>query len=62
MDASTKSRVTITTKTIMVDGNAFNILTPEGRMAARAYAYTIAAEGDEETKRRIIRIVGRNDG
>lgn len=61
MDA-TKARLTITTKTLMIDGNYFNITTPEGRMAARAYAYTIAADGEEEIKRKILRIVGRNDG
>lgn len=62
MDATKRDRLTITTKTLMIGGNAFDITTPEGRMAARAYAYTIAAEGDEETKRKIIRVVGRNDG
>lgn len=61
MDA-TKERFTLMRDTLMVNNNAFDISTPEGRMAARAYAYTVAAEGDEATKRRILRIVGRNDG
>lgn len=62
MDVTKQDRLTITTKTLMIGGNAFDITTPEGRMAARAYAYVIAAEGEEEIKRKILRIVGRNDG
>jgi hypothetical protein len=46
----------------MVGGNIFDTTTPEGRMAARAYAFMVAAEGDEATKRAILRVVGRDDG
>jgi hypothetical protein len=46
----------------MVGGNTFDITTPEGRMAARAYAFMVAAEGDEQTKRVILKKVGRDDG
>lgn len=62
MATSMPSHFTVTETTIMVDGNSFDVTTPEGRMAARAYAYTVAADGDEQTKRRILQIVKRDDG
>lgn len=62
MATSIPSHFTVTSTTLMVDGNHFDITTPEGRMAARAYAYTVAADGDTETKRKILKVVKRNDG
>lgn len=47
---------------LTANGNRFDLTTPEGRMAARAYAYTVGAEGDTQTKRAILRVVKRDDG
>lgn len=46
---------------IVVGRNAFDISTPEGRMAVRAFAWTLAAEGDSATKEKLLRVVGRDD-
>ena len=62
MATNYNSRTSVTDRYIYIDGNIFDRDTPEGRMAARAYAYTVRAEGDEQTFRRIIRLVGRDDG
>lgn len=62
MEATTQRSLTETKNSLMVGGNIFDTTTPEGRMAARAYAFMVAAEGDESTKRAILRVVGRDDG
>ena len=62
MTATLPRSLTDTGTTLFVGGNVFDITTPEGRMAARAYAFMVAAEGDEETKRALMKRVGRDDG
>ena len=46
---------------IVVGRNYFDITTPEGRMAVRAFAWTRAAEGDSKTKEALLAVVGRDD-
>lgn len=46
---------------IIVGRNYFDITTPEGRMAVRAFAWTCAAEGDTATKNRLLAVVGKDD-
>lgn len=53
---------TQTETTLFVEGNTFDLTTAEGRMAARAYAFMVGAQGDEQTKREIMKRVGRDDG
>ena len=47
---------------IQVGKNRFDVTTPEGRMAARALAWTVAADGELWLRDVILRKVGRDDG
>jgi len=46
---------------IVADGNTFDTTTLEGRMAARAYAFAVLAQGDDATFKSIIAVVGREE-
>lgn len=46
---------------LSVNGNTFDLTTPEGRFAANAYAYFLLAE-DERTANEILRTLERVEG
>lgn len=61
-DSRRHERIEIGDHIIQVGKNHFDVTTPEGRMAARALAWTVAADGDVWLRDQIIRKVGKDDG
>lgn len=55
-------KIRISTTWLSVGKNLFDISTPEGRMAVRAFAWTLAALGEQTTKEKLLAVVGKDDG
>ena len=51
----------ISDHSVRIGRSVIDITIPEGRMAVRAYAWTLAAEGDSATKEKLLAVVGRDD-